>query len=60
MKLFSSRVELDAQDVAPLYRALGFRTVEEGLDLVERSYPGRPIAPRVQFLLEEIVASLEP
>ena len=59
MKLFSSRVEVDADDIALLYRELGFRSVEEGLQLVEQSYPGRPIAPRVRFLLQEIVASLE-
>jgi hypothetical protein len=58
MKLFASRVETDADDIALLYRAVGFHTVGEGLALVERSYPGRPIAPKVQFLLEEIVASL--
>lgn len=58
MKLFSSRVEADADDIALLYKEIGYRTVEEGLALVERSYPGRPIAPKVQFLLEEIVASL--
>jgi hypothetical protein len=59
MKLFSSRVEIDADDIALLYRELGYHTVEEGLALVERSYPGRPIAAKVQFLLEEIVHSLQ-
>lgn len=59
MKLFSSRVETDAEDIALLYRAVGYHTVEEGLALVERSYPERPIAARVQFLLEEIVQSLD-
>jgi len=59
MKLFSSRVEADADDIALLYREIGYRTVEEGLALVERSYPGRPIAAKVQFLLEEIVGSLD-
>jgi hypothetical protein len=58
MKLFSSRVEADADDIALLYRAVGFTTVDEGLDLVERAYPGRPVEPKVQFLLEEIVESL--
>jgi hypothetical protein len=58
MKLFSSRVETDAEDIALLYREVGYRTVEEGLALVERSYPGRPIAARVQFLLAEIVEAL--
>ena len=51
MKLFSSRVETDAEDIALLYRELGYHTVEEGLTLVEQSYPGRPIAAKVQFLL---------
>jgi hypothetical protein len=59
MKLFSSRVEADAEDIALLYREVGYHTVEEGLALVERSYPGRPVAAKVQFLLEEIVSSLD-
>ncbi|GAB3269958.1 DUF6036 family nucleotidyltransferase [Kineosporia babensis] len=58
MKLFSSRVETDAEDIALLYREVGYTTVEEGLTLVERSYPGRLVAAKVQFLLEEIVQSL--
>jgi hypothetical protein len=52
MKLFSSRVETDAEDIALLYREVGYHTVDEGLALVERSYPGRPIAAKVQFLLD--------
>jgi len=59
MKLFSSRVETDAEDIALLYREVGYHTVDEGLALVERSYPGWPIAAKVQFLLEEIVQSLD-
>ena len=39
MKLFSSRVEIDADDIALLYREVGYHTVEEGIALVERSYP---------------------
>jgi hypothetical protein len=53
MKLFSSRVEADAEDIALLYREVGYHTVEEGLALVERSYPGRPIAAKVQFCLRD-------
>jgi hypothetical protein len=53
------RVEADAEDIALLYHEVGYHTVEEGLALVERSYPGRPIAAKVQFLLEEIVESLD-
>jgi hypothetical protein len=59
VKLFSSRAETDAEDIALLYREVGYRTVEEGLALVERSYPGRPIAAKAQFLLAEIVQSLD-
>jgi hypothetical protein len=58
MKLFSSRVENDADDIMFLYRQLGFTTVDEGLDLVESVYRGRPIAAKVRFLLEEIVEAL--
>jgi hypothetical protein len=58
MKLFASRVEADAEDIAFLYRQLGYTTVSEGLDLVQAMYSGRPIDAKVQFLLEEIVASL--
>jgi hypothetical protein len=42
-----------------LYRQLGFTTVDEGLDLVEQAYPGRPIPPKVRFLLTEIVDSMQ-
>ena len=60
MKLFASRVEYDADDIALLYRQLGFTTVAQGLDLVSAAYEGRPIAPKVAYLLEEIVRSLPP
>jgi hypothetical protein len=39
-------------------RQLGFTTVDEGLDLVEQAYPGRPIPAKVRFLLTEIVDSM--
>jgi Nucleotidyltransferase of unknown function (DUF6036) len=58
MKLFSSRAEIDAEDIALLYRELGYTTVDQGLDLVEQAYPQRPIPAKVRFLLEEIVATL--
>jgi hypothetical protein len=37
----------------------GSTTVDEGLDLVEQAYPGRPIPAKVKFLLAEIVDSME-
>jgi hypothetical protein len=58
MKLFAARAEVDAEDIALLYRQLGFTNVDEGLDLVEEAYPGRPIPAKVRFLLEEIVEGL--
>jgi hypothetical protein len=58
MKLFAARAEIDADDIILLYRQLGFTTVDEGLDLVEQAYPGRPIPARVKFLLTEIVDSM--
>lgn len=60
MKLLASRTEYDASDIALLYRVVGYTTVAQGLDLVERAYPRRPIEAKVQFLLEEIVAGLGP
>jgi hypothetical protein len=41
------------------HRQLGFTTVDEGLDLVEQAYPGRPIPAKVRFLLTEIVDSMQ-
>ena len=58
MKLFAARAEIDADDIVLLYRKLGFTTVDEGLDLVEHAYPGRPIPAKVKFLLAEIVDSM--
>src|SRR5208283_1038540 len=62
MKLFAARAEIDADDIILLYRKLRFTTVDEGLDLVEQAYPGRPIPAKVKFLLTEIVvdAALNP
>ena len=59
MKLFAARAEIDADDIVLLYRQLGFTTVDEGLDLVEQAYPGRPIPAKVRFLLTEIVDSMQ-
>lgn len=56
MKLLAARDE-DVEDIVALYRLCGFTTVAEGLDLVESAYPGRPIAPKIQFLLEEFFGS---
>jgi hypothetical protein len=54
-KLLASRVGRDEADILLLYQLCGFSTVDEGLDLVERYYPGRPVEPKVRFFLEELV-----
>jgi len=59
MKLLSAR-DQDVEDIAALYRLCGFTTAAQGLDLVESVYPGRVIAPRVQFLLEELFPDQPP
>jgi hypothetical protein len=59
MKLRAARVDIDADDIRLLYRLCGFTTVEEGLDLLERSYPSGTIPPKTQYLLAEIVETLD-
>lgn len=55
-KLLASRVSRDEEDILLLYGLCGFTTVDEGLDLLERYYPGRPIEAKVRFYLEELLA----
>ena len=55
-KLLASRVARDEDDIKTLAGLCGIRTVEAGLDLVERFYGTRPIEPKVAFLLEELLA----
>ncbi|MGH3320777.1 MAG: DUF6036 family nucleotidyltransferase [Streptosporangiaceae bacterium] len=43
MKLRASRVDADVDDIRLLYRLCGFTTVEEGLDLLQRSHPAAVI-----------------
>lgn len=54
-KLLASRVSRDEDDILLLYKLCGFTTVEQGLDLLETYYPGRPIEAKVRFYLEELV-----
>jgi hypothetical protein len=58
MKLFASRVEIDADDIAFRYRQVGFTTVDEGLDLLQSVHQGRPVDPKVQCLLADIADTL--
>ena len=60
MKLFAAPAPRSTPTTSSLlYRKLGFTTVDEGLDLVEQAYPGRPIPAKVKFLLTEIVDSMQ-
>ena len=59
MKIFSSRVGVDAEDIKVLYKELGFTRAEQGLDLVEQMYPSAAISPSVQFLLEELFGPVD-
>jgi hypothetical protein len=54
MKLLAARLDRDQDDIRLLYELCGFTTPEEGLNLLESTYPNRIMAPRVQFLLEEM------
>jgi hypothetical protein len=60
MKLLASRVSRDEDDILLLYDLCGLTTVDEGLDLVGRYFPGRPIEAKVQFYLEELLARRTP
>jgi len=57
MKLLASRAERDQDDIRALYEMCGFTTAEEGLNLVQATYPSHAIGARVQFLLEEMFPS---
>ncbi|AEH08416.1 MULTISPECIES: hypothetical protein [Protofrankia] len=54
-KLLASRVSRDENDIIRLYDLCGFSSADEGLDLIERYYPGRPVEAKVRFLLEELL-----
>ncbi|MGK2957545.1 MAG: DUF6036 family nucleotidyltransferase [Acidimicrobiales bacterium] len=54
-KLLASRVSRDEDDILTLYNLCGFATTDEGLALIERYYPGRPIEAKVGFFLQELL-----
>jgi len=60
MKLLAARVDRDQDDIRTLYELCGFTTAEEGMRLLETTYPSHVIAPRAQFLLQEMFPSREP
>jgi hypothetical protein len=56
-KLLASRVGRDEDDILLLFKLCGLTTVDQGLDLIERYYPGRPFEAKVRFYLEELLTS---
>jgi hypothetical protein len=56
-KLLASRVSRDEEDILLLYDLCEFTTVDQGLELLERYYPSRPIEAKVGFFLEGLLAS---
>lgn len=54
-KLMASRVSRDEDDILLLFQLCGYSTVAEGLEIVERYYPDRPIEAKVRFFLEELL-----
>ena len=55
MKLLASRVERDEDDIALLLRLSHIDTLDEALELVEQVYPSVIIAPKVQYLVQELL-----
>lgn len=55
MKLLASRVARDDDDILTLCGVLGITDVDEGLAVLDRFYPGRPIEAKVRFLLTELL-----
>jgi hypothetical protein len=59
MKLLAARLDRDQDDIRAPYDLCGFTTAEEGLRLLETTYPGHVMAPRAQFLLREMSPARE-
>lgn len=57
MKLLTSRIERDEDDIRLLLGLSGITTVDEALDLVADLYGRRPIEPKVQYLVAELLES---
>jgi hypothetical protein len=55
MKLFAAGAKIDADDIVLLCRQLGLTTADEGLDLAEQAYPGRPVPVRFDSCLPRLL-----
>jgi len=55
LKVAAARVDRDADDILHLARLCGLTSPQEILDLTERVIgPARPLAPKVQYLIEDL------
>lgn len=54
MKLLAARVDQDVDDIRVLYEMCSFTKAAEGIALMQRVYPTRPVAAKTRFLLEEL------
>src|SRR6266487_1152123 len=59
MKLFAAGAKIDADDIVLLCRQLGLTTVDEGLDLAEQAYLGRPVPARFDSCLRRLGSPTE-
>jgi hypothetical protein len=55
MKLHASRDERDLDDAATLFSLLGYTTVEQGVELLARTYPAARLLPRHRYLVQDVV-----
>lgn len=54
LKILASRIEGDTDDIRALYDILGYTTADQGLDLLERFFPGRALPVKSQMTLHAL------
>ena len=54
LKLYSGRSARDTDDAVNLWNRAGYTKAEQGVALLERTYPDRLLLPRHRFIVEDI------
>lgn len=54
LKLYSGRFARDTDDAVNLWNLAGYTKAEQGVALLERTYPDRLLLPRHRFIVEDI------
>ena len=54
MKLFSARPERDIEDAVTLWKLAGYTAPEQGMELLERSYPARLLEPKHAYTVDAV------